>query len=203
VARARAIPAPRRSLLLQRFRYKKSARELTRHPAATGRRPGLQQVIYRLSPQNEASGLTSSRPTSQASWSRQTTSASALRPVTGCTSRTRRCSGRGAPTTAMQPEWLTSTVTALARCSAESSSHSTTNFTLEKMRLWLRNLAHRSCKAGEVAFLEVPVSMLTSRQKESTDRGRSEMQRYCDQGTGSIVLFRRFWRITVDARRDR
>src|SRR5579883_463794 len=49
-----------------------------------------------------------------------------------------------APTTAMQPEWLTSTVTALARLLAEPSSHSTCNFTREMMRLWLRSRAQRS-----------------------------------------------------------
>jgi hypothetical protein len=38
---------------------------------------------YIFSPQKDASGFTSSRPTSHASWSRQTTSASALRPVSG------------------------------------------------------------------------------------------------------------------------
>ena len=40
-------------------------------------------------PQNEASGFTNSNPASHASWLRQTTSASALRPVSGCTRRTR------------------------------------------------------------------------------------------------------------------
>src|SRR5260370_41734221 len=46
----------------------------------------------------------------------------------------------------MHPEWLTSTVTAWAWCAAEPSSHSTSNFTLEMMRLWLRSCAQRSCK---------------------------------------------------------
>src|ERR1700687_3922968 len=45
----------------------------------------------------------------------------------------------------MHPEWLTSTVTACALCGAAPSSHSTSNFTLEIMRLWLRNCAQRSC----------------------------------------------------------
>src|SRR5216684_2286380 len=55
-------------------------------------------------PQNVASGFTNSNPASQASWLRHTTSASALRPVSCWIRRTRLCSGRSAPTTAMQPE---------------------------------------------------------------------------------------------------
>src|ERR1700733_5288934 len=102
----------------------------------------------------------------------------------------------------MQPEWLTSTVTALARCSAESSSHSTTSFTLEKMRLWLRSLAQRSCKAVEAGFLEVLIAMLTSRQRRIRT-GEREEQRYCDPSTGSIVLFSGFWRITAGVRHRR
>src|ERR1700681_278442 len=51
----------------------------------------------------------------------------------------------------MHPEWLTSTVTAFARCGAESSSHSTRSFTLEMMRLWPRNFVQRSCKAAATA----------------------------------------------------
>src|SRR5713101_9485540 len=47
----------------------------------------------------------------------------------------------------MQPEWLTSTVTALARSFAPPRSHSTRSFTREMMRLWLRSLSHRSCSA--------------------------------------------------------
>src|SRR5215470_17631745 len=54
--------------------------------------------------QKEGSGFTSSKPASQASWLRHTTSASTLRPVSGWISRTRRCNGRSAPTTAIQPE---------------------------------------------------------------------------------------------------
>src|ERR1044071_62086 len=52
--------------------------------------------------------------------------------------------GKGAPTIAMQPEWLTSTVTALALCLCESSSHSTRNFTREITRLCVRIWAQRS-----------------------------------------------------------
>src|SRR5262245_43049188 len=47
---------------------------------------------------------------------------------------------------AIQPEWLTSTVTALARCFCLSSSHSTRNFTREMMRLWERMRAQRSSR---------------------------------------------------------
>src|SRR5262245_25598918 len=57
---------------------------------------------------------------------------------------------------AMQPEWLTSTVTALARCFCLSSSHSTRNFTREMMRLCERIRAQRSsrlffCVCGVIA----------------------------------------------------
>src|SRR5947207_8679381 len=58
----------------------------------------------------------------------------------------------------MQPEWLTSTVTALARSCAPPCSHSTSNFTREIVRLWLRSLSQRSCRAtpaGLVAILVV------------------------------------------------
>src|SRR5437660_2301652 len=47
----------------------------------------------------------------------------------------------------MQPEWLTSTVTALARSCAPPCSHSTRSFTREIIRLWLRSLSQRSCAA--------------------------------------------------------
>src|SRR5438132_7504202 len=58
----------------------------------------------------------------------------------------------------MQPEWLTSTVTAFARSCAPPCSHSTSNFTREIVRLWLRSLSQRSCRAtpaGLVAILVV------------------------------------------------
>src|SRR6266849_4413505 len=97
--------------------------------------------------QKEGSGCTNSNPASQASWLRQTTSASALRPVSGWINRTRLRSGRSAPTTAMQPDWLTSTVTALARSLPPPCSHSTRSLTREMMRLWLRKLSHLSCTA--------------------------------------------------------
>src|SRR5882762_4785003 len=113
-------------------------------------------------PQNVASGLTNSKPASHASWLRQTTSASALRPVSAWISRTSLRSGRSAPTTAMQPEWLTSTVTALARSFAPPCSHSTRSFTREMKRLWLRNLSHLSCAAmskGWGAMLVVMIGL--------------------------------------------
>src|SRR6266481_3522506 len=108
-------------------------------------------------PQKEASGLASSNPVSHASWSRHTTSASALRPVSGWINRTCLCIGKGAPTIAMQPEWLTSTVTALALCLCESSSHSTRNFTREITRLWVRRRAQRSSTVS-IGFFNVLIT---------------------------------------------
>src|SRR5260370_35735005 len=113
-------------------------------------------------PQNVASGFTSSNPASQASWLRQETSDSALRPVSGWIRRTGLRSGRSAPTTAMQPEWLTSTVTALARSFAPPFSHSTRSFTLDIKHLSLHNLSHLSCTAlstGCVATVTVIVDL--------------------------------------------
>src|SRR5882762_3167692 len=113
--------------------------------------PGCRVGAY-FRPQKVASGFTSSKPASQASWLRQTTWASALRPVSGWISRTRLCRGTSAPTTARHPVWLTSTVTALARSLAPPCSHSTWSFTREIMRLWVRSLSHRSCNAFAAAL---------------------------------------------------
>src|SRR6267378_3217587 len=116
-------------------------------------RSGLSRFesVHRLAdyfrPQKVASGFTNSKPASHASWLRQTTSASALRPVPGWIRRTRLCSGKSAPTTAMQPDWLTSMVTASARSLPPPCSHSTRSLTREMMRLWLRKLSHLSCTA--------------------------------------------------------
>src|SRR5579863_8725163 len=92
----------------------------------------------------------------------------------------------------MQPEWLTSTVTALARCCADSSSHSTSNFTFEMTRLWLRRRAQRSCIAAEAVFVCVNVAMVTSWSRNwKEDRPGWENPKYCDSRTGSIVLFQK------------
>src|SRR5260221_14512201 len=83
-------------------------------------------------------------PTSHASCPRQTTSPCALRPVSGSTSRTCRRSGTSAPITAMQPEWLTSTVNPFAVRRASPSSHSRRKRRLAVARGWERMLAQRS-----------------------------------------------------------
>src|SRR5437762_1767480 len=75
---------------------------------------------------------------------------------------TRLCSGRSAPTTAIQPEWLTSTVTALALSLVPPWSHSTRSLTREMIRLWLRNLSHLSCRALAAALETMLVDMVTS-----------------------------------------
>src|SRR5882762_3192956 len=59
----------------------------------------------------------------------------------------------------MQPEWLTSTVTAFARSFAPPCSHSTRSFTREMMRLWLLSLSHRSCNATAAGLVAIPVVM--------------------------------------------
>src|SRR5215469_1116795 len=86
-------------------------------------------------------------PTSQASCPRHTTWPLALRPVSGSTSFTCRRSGTSAPTTAMQPEWLTSTVSPLAVRRAAPSSHSRRKRRLVVARGWDRMLAQRSASA--------------------------------------------------------
>src|SRR5271155_2008254 len=68
--------------------------------------------------------------------------------------RTRWRRGSPAPTTAKQPDLLMSTVTPLACCRWEPSSHSTWNFTRETIRRWVRNFSHRSSNA-------LPSGMLT------------------------------------------
>jgi len=60
-----------------------------------------------------------------------------------------RCrSGTSAPTTAMQPEWLTSTVTAFAVRFAGPSSHSSCSLTREMILLCVRSLAQRLSRAS-------------------------------------------------------
>src|SRR5215471_11312454 len=86
-------------------------------------------------------------PTSQASCPRHTTWPLALRPFSGSTSFTCRRSGTSAPTTAMQPEWLTSTVSPLAVRRASPSSHSRRKRRLVVARGWERMLAQRSASA--------------------------------------------------------
>jgi len=66
---------------------------------------------------------------------------------------------------AMHPEWLTSTVTALARCFWEFSSHSTINFTREMTRLCVRIRAQRSSKLS-IGFFSVLIATGTSRGKD-------------------------------------
>src|SRR5580700_10999632 len=110
-------------------------------------------------PQKDGSGLTSSKPTSHASWSRQTTCASAVRPLVGLIRRTRLRSGSPAPTTARHPDLLMSTVTPLAFCRWASSSHSTWNFTRETMRRWVRNFSHRSSRTLPAGMLIVSTAV--------------------------------------------
>src|SRR5438270_13943906 len=78
----------------------------------------------------------------------------------------------------MQPEWLTSTVTAFARCGAVPSSHSTRSFTLEIMRLWLLNCAQRSCTDFEVTLRAAFTTMCDLALEVYRGRGR-EFQSYC------------------------
>src|SRR5215813_891555 len=102
-------------------------------------------------------------------------------------SLTRWCSCSGAPTMAMQPEWLTSTVTPLARWHCAPSSHSTWKRTCEMMRLWVRIFAQRSSRS----FLIGPAMMFVAMDylaAIAVYRGRGKSQGKPDKGNGSIVL---------------
>src|SRR5690349_16499787 len=70
----------------------------------------------------------------------------------------------------MHPEWLTSTVTALALSLAPPWSHSTRSLTREMMRLWLRSLSHLSWRALAAALETMLVDILTSLWKCSRAR---------------------------------
>src|SRR5260221_3446419 len=87
------------------------------------------------------------------------------------------CIGSGAPTIAMQPEWLTSTVTALALCLCESSSHSTRNFTREITRLWVRRRAQRSSTVS-IGFFNVLITTANLVKKDYIRglRGKSNVR---------------------------
>ena len=141
------------------FRTSKRFRRACRKKSGLSRSESEWREASYIRPQKEASGLTSAKPASHASWLRQTTSASALRPVSGWISRTRLCKGTSAPTTAKQPEWLTSTVTAFACSFAPPCSHSTSSFTREMMRLWLRSLSHRASTAASVELGTIIVAI--------------------------------------------
>jgi len=75
------------------------------------RRSGSAEGYFR--PQKEASGFTSSKPASHASWLRRQPRRPPCARFLDGISRTRLCRGTSAPTTARHPVWLTSTVTAL------------------------------------------------------------------------------------------
>src|SRR6266403_5950757 len=72
----------------------------------------------------------------------------------------------------MHPEWLTSTVTALAVWGAVPSSHSTRSFTLEIMRLWLLSCAQRSCTDCETTFRAAFRTMCDRAHEVYRGRGR-------------------------------
>src|SRR5438270_12964732 len=80
----------------------------------------------------------------------------------------------------MHPEWLTSTVTAFALCAAAPSSHSTSSFILEIMRLWLRKSAQRSCTDLLLVFWTVWRTMRYLALEVYRGPGR-EFQSYCGE----------------------